>query len=44
MSPEFKLYIATEFKRRALLKINYKIHTEAIKNNLIPKSVTKEQT
>ncbi len=57
ISPEFKLYIYTEFKRlktieqkqlgwnlrRTLSKINYNIHTDAIKNNLIPKAVTKDQ-
>jgi hypothetical protein len=29
--------------RRNLAKINYRIHTDAIKNNLIPEEVTKEQ-
>ena len=29
--------------RRNLVKINYRIHTDAIKNNLIPETVTKEQ-
>ena len=29
--------------RRELSKINYKIHTDAIKHNLIPKTLTKEQ-
>lgn len=57
ISPEFKLYIYTEFKRlktieqkqlgwnirRTLTKINYNIHTDAIKNNLIPERVTKKQ-
>ncbi len=57
VSPEFKLYLMTEFKRlkeseqkelgwdlrRTLSKINYGIHTDAIKNNLIPFEVTKEQ-
>ncbi len=57
ISPEFKLYIYTEFKRlktieqkqlgwnlrRTLTKINYNIHTDAIKNNLIPEKVTKKQ-
>lgn len=57
ISPEFKLYIVTEFKRlktveqkelgwnlkRTLSKINYNIHTDAIKNNLIPEFVTKQQ-
>ena len=54
ISPEFKLYIVTEFKRlkekeqrgvgcnlkRTLSKINYNIHTDAIKNKLIPEEVT----
>lgn len=57
MSPEFRLYVMTEFKRlktleqkqlgwnlkRTLSKINYNIHTDAIKNTLIPELVTKEQ-
>ena len=57
ISPEFKLYNVTEFKRmkekeqrglgwnlkRTLSKINYNIHTDAIKNNLIPKEVTQNQ-
>lgn len=57
ISPEFRLYIMTEFKRlktleqkqlgwnlkRTLSRINYNIHTDAIKNNLIPETVTKEQ-
>jgi len=30
--------------KRELSKINYKIHTDAIKNNLIPKELTKSQT
>jgi len=29
--------------RRELAKINYKIHTDAIKENLIPKKITKEE-
>ena len=29
--------------KRALSKINYNIHTDAIKNNLIPKLITKKQ-
>ena len=29
--------------KRELSKINYRIHTEAIKHNLIPKELTKEQ-
>ena len=54
LSPEFKLYLITEFKRlkqeeaqrknrleewqqnRWLTKINYKLHTDAIKYNIIP--------
>lgn len=57
ISPEFKLYIVTEFKRlkqnenknanwnlkRVLTKINYNIHTDAIKNNLIPPFLTEKQ-
>ena len=51
ISPEFKLYLITEFQRlkvaendrlilgwdakRALTKINYKIHTDSIKENII---------
>ena len=30
--------------RRELAKINYRIHTDAIKENLIPRQVTKQQT
>lgn len=30
--------------KRELAKINYRIHTDAIKENLIPKQVTKQQT
>jgi len=50
VSPEFKLYLITEFERlkeaeqkqlgwsakRELAKLNYRIHTDAIKQNLIP--------
>jgi len=52
ISPEFKLYLITEFQRlkkeessnlklewnlqRTLAKVNYHIHTDAIKENLIP--------
>ncbi|KAA6346780.1 hypothetical protein EZS27_005725 [termite gut metagenome] len=59
ISPEFKLYLITEFKRlkedehqrlslewnlqRTLSKINYRIHTDAIKEQIIPAVVTKEQ-
>jgi len=59
LSPEFKLYLITEFQRlkddendrlkldwnlqRTLAKVNYKIHTDAIKENLIPKELSKGQ-
>ena len=59
ISPEFKLYLITEFQRlkdeendrlklgwnlqRTLAKINYRIHTDAIKETLIPASITKAQ-
>ena len=59
LSPEFKLYLITEFQRlkdeendrlklgwnlqRTLAKINYRIHTDAIKETLIPAAVTKAQ-
>ena len=57
LSPEFKLYLITEFQRlkeneyksiewsakRELAKINYKIHTSAIQNNLIVPELSKEQ-
>jgi hypothetical protein len=59
ISPEFKLYLITEFQRlkeeesnrlkldwnlqRTLSKINYQIHTDAIKEKLIPKELTKQQ-
>ncbi len=59
LSPEFKLYLITEFQRlkdeendrlklgwnlqRTLAKINYRIHTDAIKETLIPPSITKAQ-
>ena len=52
LSPEFKLYLITEFERlkkneayqnkidwhanRVLAKVNYIVHTDAIKNNIIP--------
>jgi hypothetical protein len=55
LSPEFKLYLITEFQRlkdeenkrfvlgwdlkRLLSKINYKIHTDAIKEFIIPKLI-----
>jgi len=59
LSPEFKLYLITEFERlkknenynqkiewranRLLAKTNYLIHTDAIKNNIIP-YLTEKQT
>ena len=59
LSPEFKLYLITEFQRlksdeqqrqslewdlqRTLSKINYRIHTDAIKEHIIPKEITKTQ-
>ena len=59
LSPEFKLYLITEFQRlkedendrlklewnlqRTLAKVNYHIHTDAIKENLIPNELTKQQ-
>jgi hypothetical protein len=50
LSPEFKLYLVTEFQRlksietqelewsakRELAKLNYRIHADAIKENLVP--------
>jgi len=52
LSPEFKLYLITEFQRlkkneaynnkldwhanRILAKVNYLVHTDAIKNNIVP--------
>ena len=50
LSPEFKLYVITEFERlkeqeqaniewsakRELAKLNYRIHTDAIKENIVP--------
>jgi len=52
ISPEFKLYLITEFQRlkneendrlnlnwnlqRTLVKVNYRIHTDAIKEKIIP--------
>ena len=38
VSPQFKLYLIQEFE-----KINYRIHTDAIKQNLIPEEVTAAQ-
>lgn len=57
ISPEFKLYLISEFERlkaeeqkqlgwdvkRELSKINYRIHTDAIKEHLIPATVTRAQ-
>jgi phage regulator Rha-like protein len=59
LSPEFKLYLITEFQRlkedeqqrlslewnlqRTLSKINYRIHTDAIKEKIIPPEVTRAQ-
>lgn len=59
LSPAFKLYLITEFKRlkddennrlklnwnlqRTLAKVNYHIHTDAIKEKLIPAALTKTQ-
>lgn len=59
ISPEFKLYLITEFQRlkneendrlklewnlqRTLAKINYRIHTDAIKENLLPTALSKKQ-
>ncbi len=50
ISPQFKLYLVTEFQRlkaqeqkalewsakRELAKVNYRIHTDAIKENIVP--------
>ena len=57
LSPEFKLYLFTDYKRlkteensrlslgwnlnRELSKINYRIHTDAIKENLIPEDISR---
>lgn len=59
ISPEFKLYIITDYKRlkseennrlslnwnlnRELAKLNYKVHTEAIRENLLPPRLTPAQ-
>ena len=52
ISPKFKLLLIKEFEKlkqlgwnakRELSKINYRIHTDAIKKNLIPSKLTKEQ-
>lgn len=58
LSPEFKLYLITEFQRlkkseayqnkldwhasRVLTKINYLVHTDAVKNYIVP-TLTEEQ-
>ncbi len=58
LSPEFKLYLITEFQRlkeaeagtqslewnlqRTLAKVNYRIHTDAIKERLLPPVLNKE--
>ena len=58
LSPEFKLYLITEFQRlkdeendrlklgwnlqRTLAKINYRIHTDAIRDILIPPTLSKK--
>lgn len=59
LSPEFKLYLITEFQRlkeaeasnlslewnlqRTLAKVNYRIHTDAIKEHLLPPVLSREQ-
>lgn len=59
LSPEFKLYLITEFQRlkdsendrlrlewnlqRTLAKVNYRIHTDAIKETLLPVEITPAQ-
>jgi hypothetical protein len=57
ISPQFKLYLITEFQRfkeiernqigwdirRNLARINYRVHTDAIKENLIPGELTSRQ-
>jgi len=59
LSPEFKLYLITEFQKlkeeenktrhlqwdlqRTLAKINYRIHADAIKENLIPPKISKDK-
>jgi len=59
LSPEFKLYLITEFERlktneayqqkiewhanRVLAKANYLIHTDAIKNNIVPNLTDKQK-
>ena len=44
ISVTFKLYLIEEFQRlKELSKINYRIHTDAIKSHLIPKEITSAQ-
>ncbi len=59
LSPEFKLYLITEFQclkeeeaerlsgawsfQRTLAKVNYRIHTDAIQEHLVPPELTKAQ-
>ena len=57
LSPEFQIYLITEFQRlkeeeqkqlgwsakRELAKINYRIHTDAIKQNLVPEELSAQQ-
>jgi len=59
LSPEFKLYLITEFQRlkkseayqnkldwhasRILTKINYFVHTDAVKNYIVPKLTEKQK-
>lgn len=59
LSPEFKLYLITEFERlkkdeayrnklvwhanRVLSKVNYLVHTDAVKNNIVPKLTDKQK-
>lgn len=58
ISPQFKLYLITEFQRlkederktlgwdirRNLAKINYRIHTDAIQQHLVPPELNAKQT
>ena len=50
ISAEFKIYLIKEFQqlgwdiRRNLARINYRIHTDAIKAELIPPQLTPQQT
>ena len=59
LSPEFKLYLITEFERlkkneayqnkidwhanRALAKVNYVVHTDSIKSNIVPTLTEKQK-